>query len=68
MDPLVPKGLNFMNKSATFHFIAERQRRWVQTRGLTVSDNGRVSQLEDNLFAPVHDETRVEIEAGDGDE
>ena len=57
-----------MNKSATFHFIAERQRRWVQTRGLTVSDNGRVSQLEDNLFAPVHDETRVEIEAGDGDE
>jgi hypothetical protein len=57
-----------MNKSATLHFIAERQRRWAQTRGLTVSGNGRVSRLEDNLFAPLHDETRAEIEAGDGDE
>jgi hypothetical protein len=57
-----------MNKSATFHFITERQRRWAQAHGVAVSGNGRVSRLEDNLFAPLHEETRVEIEAGDGDE
>lgn len=57
-----------MNKAATFQFIRERQRRWAETRHLTVSANGRVSRVEDNLFAPLHDETRAEFEAGDGDE
>ncbi len=57
-----------MNKNATFQFIAERQRHWAAARSLTVTSNGRVSQLEDNLFAPLHVETRAEFEAGDGDE
>jgi hypothetical protein len=57
-----------MNKSSTFNFITERQRHWAQTQGLTVSGNGRVSRLEDNLFAPLHAETRADFEAGDGDE
>jgi hypothetical protein len=33
-----------------------------------VAANGRVSLLEYNLFAPLHDETRAEIEAVDGEE
>jgi hypothetical protein len=33
-----------------------------------VNPSGRVSRLEDNLFAPLHAETRAEFEAGDGDE
>ncbi len=57
-----------MKKRDTLQFIKERQRRWARARGLTVSVNGRVSRLEDNLFAPLHDETRAEIQAGDGDE
>ena len=57
-----------MNKSATFQFIAERQRHWAAARSLTVTSNGRVSKLENNLFAPLHAETRAEFEAGDGDE
>jgi hypothetical protein len=57
-----------MKKSATFQFIVDRQRHWAETRCLTVDNNGRVSRLEENLFAPLHDETRAEFEAGDGDE
>lgn len=57
-----------MNKSATFHFILERQRQWAESRSLPVSSTGRVSRLEDNLFAPLNEETRAEFEAGDGDE
>jgi hypothetical protein len=57
-----------MNKRATFKFIADRQRHWAETQRLAVHVNGRVSRLEDNLFAPLHVETRAEFEAGDGDE
>lgn len=57
-----------MNKSATLQFIVERQRNWAEAQGLAVKANGRVSRLEDNLFAPLHVETRAEFEAGDGDE
>lgn len=57
-----------MNKGATLQFIVKGQQRWVESRHLTVHSNGRVSRLEDNLFAPLHAETRAEFEAGDGDE
>ena len=57
-----------MNKSATLTCLVERQRRWAEARSLAVNANGRVSRLEDNLFAPLHSETRAEFEAGDGDE
>lgn len=57
-----------MNKGATLKFIMERQRRWAEARHVAVNSSGRVSRLEDNLFAPLHTETRLEIEHGDGDE
>jgi hypothetical protein len=57
-----------VNKSKTFQFITERQRRWAEAKDLVVTANGRVSRLEDNLFAPLHAETRADFEAGDGDE
>ena len=57
-----------MNKSATLQFIVGRQRRWAEAQGFVVKANGRVSSLEDNLFAPLNVETRVDFEAGDGDE
>ena len=57
-----------MNKGATLQCLVERQRSWAEARRLAVNANGRVSRLEDNLFAPLHDETRAEFEAGDGDE
>lgn len=57
-----------MNKGATIKFIIERQRRWAEARQLTVKVSGRVSRPEDNLFAPLHAETRAEFKAGDGNE
>ncbi len=57
-----------MNKTATQQFIIESQRQWAGARGLTLRTNGRVSFLEENLFAPLHADTRAEFEAGDGDE
>lgn len=57
-----------MNKGATLKFIVERQRRWAEARHLVVNSNGRASRLEDNLFAPLNAETRMEFATGDGDE
>jgi restriction endonuclease-like protein len=57
-----------MNKTATLKLIVDRQQRWAEARHLAVNASGRVSHLEDNLFAPLHAETRAEFEAGDGDE
>lgn len=65
---MVRLGENIVNKSATLHFIMGRQRQWAETRSLPVSSTGRVSRLEDNLFAPLNEETYAEFEAGDGDE
>ncbi len=56
-----------MNKGKMLQFITERQRRWAEAKDLLTA-NGRVSGLEDNLFAPLHVETRADFEAGDGDE
>src|SRR5580704_7280520 len=57
-----------MDKNATLQFIVKRQRRWAEARRLAVSPNGRVSRLDENLFAPLDVETRAEFESGDGDE
>jgi hypothetical protein len=57
-----------VNKSKTFQFITERQRRWAEAKDLVVTANGRLSRIEDNLFAPLHAETRADFEAADGDE
>jgi hypothetical protein len=57
-----------MNKGATLQFIVECQRHWAESRKVAVNAKGRVSHLDDNLFAPLHAETRAEFEAGDGDE
>lgn len=57
-----------MNKSGTLQFLVESQRRWAEAQHLAVNPNGRVVRLEENLFAPLHAETRAEFGAGDGDE
>jgi hypothetical protein len=57
-----------VNKSATLQFIVGRQRHWAEARHLAVNASGRVPCLEDNLFAPLHVETRDEFAAGDGGE
>lgn len=57
-----------MRKGETLELIKEGQRRWAALRGIEVAPNGRVKNLADNLFAPLHTATRAEISEGDGGE
>jgi hypothetical protein len=57
-----------MDKAETLELIKERQRYWAQSRGIGVAPNGRVRNLDDNFFAPLHPESRKEIGDGDGGE
>lgn len=57
-----------MDKATTLELIKERQRCWAASRGICVAPNGRVKNLNDNFFAPLHPESRIEILEGDGNE
>jgi hypothetical protein len=57
-----------VGKPTTFEFIAASQRRWAAARDIAVIPNGRVQNLDDNLFAALHQQTKAEISEGDGDE
>jgi hypothetical protein len=57
-----------MDKGKTFEFIAARQKRWAASLQVSVDPNGRVRNLNDNLFAVLHPLTESEISEGDGDE
>jgi len=57
-----------MDKAETLELIKERQRCWAASRGIDVALNGRVKNLEDNFFAPLHPKSKREISDGDGGE
>jgi hypothetical protein len=57
-----------MDKAETLELIKKRQLYWAASRGIGVAPNGRVKSLEDNLFGPLHPESRKEISEGDGGE
>ena len=48
--------------------IIERQRRWARSSGLRIDRAGRTLALEENLFLPLHPQTRKEFLSGAGDE
>jgi len=57
-----------MNKAATLKSIQKRQWHWALSRGIAVVQNGRVNNLEDNFYSPLHAKTKTEITEGDGGE
>jgi hypothetical protein len=57
-----------MDKGTTFEFLAASQQRWAASRDIAVDPKGRVTNLDDNLFAPLHPQTEAEIAQGDGGE
>jgi len=57
-----------MDKATSFKFIRATQRRWAASCEIAVAENGRVFNLEDNLFANLQPQTKIEISEGDGDE
>jgi len=57
-----------MNKAATLELIKEQQWRWAFSHGIGVAPNGRVKNLDDNFFAPLHPISIKEIREGDGGE
>lgn len=57
-----------MNKAMTLGLIKERQWQWAMSRGIAFAPNGRVTNFNDNLFAPLNSESMREISEGDGGE
>jgi hypothetical protein len=57
-----------MDKTTTLELIKERQKCWAASRGISIASNGRVKNLNDNFFAPLNPESRMEIVEGDGNE
>lgn len=48
--------------------VIEQQLAWAARRGLAVDPQGRTAHLEDNLFRPLHANTRAEFASGAGNE
>jgi hypothetical protein len=57
-----------MDKSRTLQLIQKRQKEWAESRSAPFVPNGLLSNLSDNFFAPLHEQTQEEISEGDGDE
>lgn len=54
--------------SESLRAILERQREWARSSGLHIDAMDYTERLEDNLFQPLHPDTRRDFAEGAGDE
>jgi hypothetical protein len=58
-----------MDKADTLEHLKNRQKHWADTHAVPYDKaNGRVPNLDDNLFAPLDTDTAIEFKNADGSE